>query len=120
MNLSDRETYDANAALLKAVREEFVLQYIREIREKDPGIGGMKLWYMYRQTFGGNTSVGRDRFADIVDRFGLKVRARVRKPKTTDSTHGLPFYPNLTKDFIPLRCQSVTCKRYNLYYHLEG
>jgi transposase InsO family protein len=90
-----------NAALLKAVREEFVLQYIGEIRKKDPGIGGMKLWYMYRQTFGGNTPVGRDRFADIVDRYGLKVRARVRKPRTTDSTQGLPFYPNLTKDFIP-------------------
>jgi transposase InsO family protein len=37
--------------------------------------------------------VGRDRFADIVDWYGLKVRARVRKPGTTDSTHGLPFYP---------------------------
>jgi transposase InsO family protein len=61
----------------------------------------MKLWFMYRQTFGGNSPVGRDRFADIADRYGLKVRAGVRKPGTTDSTHGLPFYPNLTKDFIP-------------------
>jgi transposase InsO family protein len=30
------------------------------------------------------------------------VRARVRKAKTTDSTHGLPVYPNIIKDFIPV------------------
>jgi transposase InsO family protein len=78
-----------------------VLQYIHGIRAKDPGIGGMKLWYMYRKAFGGNMPVGRDRFEDIVDKYGLKVRARVRKPKTTDSTHGLPVYPNIIRDFIP-------------------
>ncbi|MDR0667187.1 MAG: hypothetical protein LBF90_01035 [Prevotellaceae bacterium] len=61
----------------------------------------MKLWYMYRQAFGGHSPVGRDRFEAIVDRYGLKVRSRVRKPKTTDSTHGLPVYPNLLKDFLP-------------------
>jgi transposase InsO family protein len=93
--------YDENAALLKAVQEEFVLQYIRRIRVKDPGIGGMKLWYMYRKEFGNNSPAGRDRFEDIVDRYGLKVRARKRKPKTTDSTHGLPVYPNIIRNYIP-------------------
>ena len=38
---------------------------------------------------------------DIVARHNLKVRLRVRKPRTTDSTHGLPTYPNIVKDFIP-------------------
>ena len=61
----------------------------------------MKLWYMYRKAFGSNHPVGRDRFETIVDKYGLKVRTRVRKPKTTDSTHGLPVYPNIIKDFIP-------------------
>jgi transposase InsO family protein len=93
--------YDGNAVLLKVAQEEFVLQYIRGIRKKDPGIGGMKLWYMYRKAFAGNSPVGRDRFEDIVDRYGLKVRLRVRKPGTTDSTHGLPVYPNIVKEFIP-------------------
>ncbi|GHT71681.1 transposase [Bacteroidia bacterium] len=80
-----------------------MLQYIYGIRKKDPGIGGMKLWYMYRKAFGDNSPVGRDRFEDIVDKYGLKVRTRVRvrKPRTTDSTHGLPVYPNLISDFIP-------------------
>jgi len=87
--------------LLKVAQEEFVLQYIRGIRKKDHGIGGMKLWYMYRNEFGGNNPVGRDRFETIVDKYGLKVRTRLRKPKTTDSTHGLAVYPNIIKDFIP-------------------
>jgi transposase InsO family protein len=92
---------DGNAVLLKVAQEAFVLQYIRGIRKKDPGIGGMKLWHMYRKAFGGNHPVWRDRFEDIVDRYGLKVRARVRKPRTTDSTHGLPLYPNIIREFIP-------------------
>jgi transposase InsO family protein len=93
--------YDENAVLLKVAQEEFVLQYIHGIREKDRGTGGMKLWHMYRKEFGINCPAGRDRFEDTVNRYGLKVRARVRKPKTTDSTHGLPVYPNIIRDFIP-------------------
>ena len=93
--------YDENIVLFKAAQEAFVIQYIHSIRKKDHGIGGMKLWYMYRKAFGSNHPIGRDRFEDIVDKFGFKVRARIRKPKTTDSTHGLPVYPNLIKDFIP-------------------
>lgn len=94
--------HDENLVLLRASQESFVVAYIREVREKDPGIGGMKLWHKYRGEFDGNSPVGRDRFEDIVDRYGLKVRKRIRKPRTTDSTHGLPVFPNLVKDFIPL------------------
>lgn len=87
--------------LQKTAQESFVLEYVKGIRKKDPGIGGMKLWYMYCREFEGNNPVGRDRFADIIDRNNLKVRLKVRKPRTTDSTHGLPTYPNIIKDFIP-------------------
>jgi transposase InsO family protein len=93
--------------MLKATQEGFVIQYIRQVRSKDRGIGGMKLWYMYRKEFGSNHPVGRDRFADIVDRYGLKVRARIRKPRTTDSTHGLPVYPNIVKNVIPVACNQL-------------
>ncbi|MDR1273418.1 MAG: IS3 family transposase, partial [Odoribacteraceae bacterium] len=87
--------------LLKVAREEFVIQYIHEIREKDPGIGGLKPWHMYSKAFGGNNPAGRDRFEGMIDRHGLKVRARTRKPRTTDSTCGLSLYPNIIRDFIP-------------------
>ena len=77
------------------------MQYIKEIRELDPGIGGPKLWHMYQSDFGCDAPIGRDRFCRIIDEHGLKIRLKIRKPRTTDSTHGLPTYPNLIKDFIP-------------------
>ena len=60
--------HDESRVLLKAAQEAFVLKYVCAIREKDPGMGGQKIWYMYRRDFDGNNPVGRDRFADIIDR----------------------------------------------------
>jgi transposase InsO family protein len=88
-------------ALRRAAQRAFALQFIRDIREKDPGIGGVKLWYMYQRDFQGNDLIGRDQFVDIINDYGLKVRLKVRKPRTTDSTHGLPTFPNIIKDYIP-------------------
>lgn len=87
--------------MAKAASEAFALQYIREVRAIDPGIGGTKLWYMYKTGICGDSPIGRDRFCRILYEYGLKVRMRIRKPRTTDSSHGLPTYPNLIKDFIP-------------------
>ncbi|MCI1785836.1 MAG: IS3 family transposase [Bacteroidales bacterium] len=85
----------------KAAQVAFAVEFIRYVREYDHGIGGLKLWYMYRSEFAGNAPLGRDRFEDIIYKYGLKVRNKVRKPKTTDSSHGLPTFPNIIKDFIP-------------------
>ena len=93
--------YDEDVTLAKAAREEFALQYIRDVRKVDPGIGGVKLWYMYKSEFGCDYPIGRDRFCRIIDENGLKLRLRIKKPRTTDSTHGLPTYPNLIKEYIP-------------------
>ncbi|MBQ4388951.1 MAG: IS3 family transposase [Bacteroidales bacterium] len=89
--------------LRKAAQEAFVVEYVHSIRAIDPGIGGMKLWTMYKHDFGDNDTVGRDRFEDILDKHKLKVKLRMRKPRTTDSTHGLPTFPNLIKELIPTR-----------------
>ena len=89
------------SAARKAAQEAFALEYIHGIRALDPGIGGMKLWYMYRRAFPDIERVGRDRFEDIIHRHGLKVRDRMRKPRTTDSSHGLPLFPNLVREFLP-------------------
>lgn len=85
----------------KAVKEAFALEYIHKIREQAPGIGGVKIRYMYRRDFPDKDLVGRDRFEDIINNHGLKVRAKRRKVRTTDSSHGLPVFPNLAYDFIP-------------------
>ena len=93
--------HDDDAALAKAAREEFALQYIHQIRELDPGMGCEKIWDMYCKEFGCDYPIGRDRFCRIYNENGFKMRLRIVKPRTTDSTHGLPTYPNLIKDFIP-------------------
>ena len=95
--------HNESKVLQKAAQESFVLEYVKSIRKKDPGIGGKKLWYMYCREFDGNNPVGRDRFVDIIDRNSLKIRLKVRKPRTTDSSHGLPTYPNMIKDLVPSR-----------------
>jgi hypothetical protein len=93
--------YDENAVLHKMAQEEFVLQYVRSVREKDPGIGGVKLWFMYCKAFVGSSPVGRDRFTGIINKYDMKLRKRIRRPRTTDSRRGFPTYPNLIKNRIP-------------------
>ena len=87
----------------KLAEEAFVVEFIKRIRERDRGIGGSKLWRMYKKEFGEEHAVGYNRFYDIVDKYGLKVRKRRRRAKTTDSNHDYPTYPNLVKNMIPVR-----------------
>ena len=62
----------------------------------------MKEWSMYCRTFGERDRIGRDRFCDIFDRYGFKIRRR-RRVRTTDSRHNNPTYPNIIKEVIPER-----------------
>ena len=86
------------------LKEEMAIHFIREIRLLDPGIGGDKIHQIYRQRFGADYEymVGRDKMEAIIARNGLNVRKPKRRPRTTDSTHGLPTYPNLVKDLMPI------------------
>ena len=90
-----------DSQMRKLAEEAFVVEYIRGVRRKDRGIGGGKLWQMYRREFGEKHSVGYNRFYDIIENHNLKVRKRKRRTKTTDSEHGFPLYPNLVKELIP-------------------
>lgn len=81
--------------MLRIAQEEFAVKYIIAVREKDPGIGGKKLWLMYKRDFKDNHPLGRDRFEALLDRYDLKVRKRIRNPRTTDSSHDLPLYHHI-------------------------
>ena len=87
----------------KLAEEAFCVEFIKGVRQKNRGIGGGKLWQMYKREFGDEHSVGYNRFYDIIEKYGLKVRKKKRRTKTTDSDHDLPLYPNLVKELIPLR-----------------
>ncbi len=99
--------YDDDAALAKAAREEFALQYIKDIHRLDPGMGISKIWSMYVREFGCDYPIGRDRFCRVANENGQRVRMRISRPRTTDSTHGLPTYPNLIKEYIPFAANQL-------------
>ena len=92
-----------DSQMRKLADESFVVEFVHRIRQKDRGIGGGKLWHMYQREFGTEHGVGYNRFYDIIEKHNLKVRKKRRRAKTTDSTHGLPLYPNLVKELIPVR-----------------
>lgn len=98
--------HDCDIELRRMSLEEFAVQFIREVKAKDPGIGGMKIWAMYCRTFPNRDRIGRDRFCDIFDRYGFKIRRR-RRVRTTDSRHNNPTYPNIVREIIPTRFGEV-------------
>lgn len=87
-----------------AGEEEEVIQFCKSVRELDGGMGGRKLWVMFSKSV---HTIGRDRFESILCANGLKLRQKRRKPRTTDSRHGLPTYPNLVYGVIPKRPDEV-------------
>ena len=97
-----------------------MVEYVKRIRQKNPGIGGGKLWRIYKKAFGDEHAVGYNRFYDILEMYGLKVRKRRRRAKTTDSDQNLPTYPNLNQDPDSRAFQPTVCQRYNIYGHLCG
>jgi transposase InsO family protein len=94
---------DEDSLLARLAIEQFVVQYVLEVREKDPKIGMDKLWRMYSGRFPEEYRVGRDVFRSILHERGLNLRRRPRATRTTDSRHNLPTYPNLVKSVIPMR-----------------
>lgn len=93
--------WDRERELRRSLLESFALEFILNVRLKDPGIGGRKLWHMYRLEFPGEARLGRDRFESLIAANGLKVRKRPRSTRTTDSAHSFPLWPNLARGFIP-------------------
>lgn len=94
---------DEDALLARLAIEQFVVQFVLRVREKDPKIGMDKLWRMYSDRFPEEYRVGRDVFRSIMHERGLNLRRRPRATRTTDSRHNLPTYPNLVKSVIPMR-----------------
>lgn len=112
--------HDESKVLTRAAREVFALEYIKDILMKDPGIGGIKLWHMYRRDFKRNGPVGRDWFADIINKHNLKVRLKVRKPRTTDSHTRSSYISQPCEGLYPDRTKPTMGQRYHVYHHLAG
>ena len=83
------------------------MQQIDVIRKQQPRCGGRKLLIMLHSFFLHNITIGRDNFFDLLKRNKLLVRKTKRCVFTTNSKHFFHRYPNLAKDFTPLKAHEL-------------
>ncbi|MBK9937035.1 MAG: DDE-type integrase/transposase/recombinase [Chitinophagaceae bacterium] len=90
------------------LQEGLVLQQIQQIRKHQPRCGGRKLFIELLPFFDQhNIKMGRDAFFDLLRRNKLLVRKLKRNVYTTMSKHHFRRYPNLAKDFTPLKAHEL-------------
>jgi len=89
------------------VKEEILFQLVERQREMMPKLGGRKLLELIQPRLPTELSIGRDSFFDFLRRHGLLVGKRRRRVRTTYSNHWLRKYPNLIKEFVPIRANQL-------------
>ncbi len=88
--------------------EFLILQQIDAIRKHQPRCGGRKLFIELQPFFKQHhIGMGRDLFFDLLRRNKLLVRKLKRSVHTTNSKHHFRRYPNLIKDFTPLKAHEL-------------
>lgn len=99
------------------VADEVVIEMVREIRSRCPGVGTRKLQKMLEKFYGLN--YGRDRLFALLNSQNMLLRGRHRKPRTTFSGHLFPVYPNRVRDLVPMRPNEVWVSDIT-YIRVEG
>ena len=88
--------------------EQLILQQVDNIRKYQPQCGGRKLFIMLQPFFTQQKiPMGRDHFFDLLRQNKLLVRKTKRSIHTTNSKHHFRRYPNLVKDFTPLKAHEL-------------
>jgi len=81
-----------------AVDEQLVLELVLRERFRQPCLGGRKLLHLIgAELASAGVSMGRDRLFALLSRRNLLVPRPTRRARTTQSGHGLRFYPNLAQ-----------------------
>jgi putative transposase len=94
--------------VIQLSNEHLILQQIDAIRKLQPRCGGRKLFIMLQPFFKQhNMAMGRDNFFALLAKNKLLVRKRKRNVYTTNSKHHFHRYPNLAKDFVPLKAHEL-------------
>ncbi len=85
-----------------------ILEQVRSIRKLQPRYGGRKLFIELAPFFEHHhIKIGRDGFFDLLRYNKLLVRKQKRNVYTTMSKHHFRRYPNLAKDFTPLKAHEL-------------
>ena len=77
-----------------------IIPAVQAIREMDPGIGALKLYYMLCGILDRDRMPGRDAFYKLLRRHHLMLPPE-RTRHTTNSNHRYRTYKNLLKGFVP-------------------
>lgn len=83
----------------RAVDADLVEQLVRAERSVQPRLGGRKLHHLCKAGLKeADVHLGRDRFFEVLAQRDLLLAPLPRKPRTTNSRHGLPIFTNRVKD----------------------
>jgi len=87
----------------REVDEELIIELVKAERRKHKKMGGRKLLdKLEGELQKARVQVGRDRFFEILRKYGLLVEKRRSScPRTTNSRHRFRTYENLLEDFEP-------------------
>ena len=102
------------------MREKAALDFVKEVRQQAPGIGLVKLWYMYNREDRGELRIGRDKFVRFMTQKyeNCAVLKKKRKYIWWITEKQLPLHPQIrhpwslrlsvrTRDFHSLKSSSI-------------
>lgn len=90
------------------MQQGLILQQIDSIRKLQPRCGGRKLFVELKPYFKEHhITMGRDKFFSFLKTNRLLVRKLNRNVYTTNSKHHFRRYPNLIKDFVPMKAHEL-------------
>jgi len=93
---------------IKQVNEQLIVQQVHGLRKEQPRCGTRKLLIMLQPFFMQHQiNIGRDTFFCLLSKNKLLVRKTKRSTHTTNSKHHFHRYPNLAKDFKPLKAHEL-------------
>ena len=93
---------------IKQVNDDLVIQQVHRIRNEQPRCGTRKLLIMLQPFLQQhNIAIGRDYFFNLLAKNKMLVRKTKRSVHTTNSKHHFYRYPNLAKDFTPLKAHEL-------------
>ena len=93
---------------IKQVNEGLILEQVHIMRKEQPRCGTRKLLIMLQPFLAQqNIRIGRDTFFDLLSENKLLIRKTKRSVYTTDSKHHFRRYPNLAKDFKPMKAHEL-------------
>lgn len=93
---------------VKTMEHAIVLKLVNEIRVERPETGTSKLYEEIKPALAKHSiKMGRDMLNDLLSDYGLLIRRKRRKARTTMSNHWLRKYPNLIENIVLDRAEQL-------------